>query len=102
MLIAFKLVVGLVIVHDDCTKGLIKKAEPAWDFIDEHKDKGSILVHCFMGASRSPATLASYLIARKKMSAEGAVNLICDKRPQAMNMAHTFEQELIELEKEWH
>lgn len=55
--------------------------EPAWNFINNHVDRGnSILIHCVKGISRSP-TIVTYYLTRKiqeKMSLVGNIEYVVD------------------------
>ena len=54
------------------------------DFIhDCLKNKGSILVHCQMGVSRSPTAVIAYLIRYQGFSWEEALKLVKEKRRYA-------------------
>ncbi|CAF0714882.1 unnamed protein product [Brachionus calyciflorus] len=54
----------------------------ATDFINEalRRENGKILVHCFMGVSRSASFVLAYLIKYKNKSLEDAIRLVFVKR----------------------
>ncbi|KAL9237600.1 hypothetical protein vseg_012128 [Gypsophila vaccaria] len=53
------------------------------DFIDEAKRSGGVLVHCFVGRSRSVTVVLAYLIKKRGMTLSEALELVKSKRPQA-------------------
>ena len=57
-------------------------------FVEEHKNN-NILVHCFMGASRSASLVLLYLINKKNMEFEEALHFLCEKR-KYVNINTTF------------
>lgn len=57
-------------------------------FVEEHKNN-NILVHCFMGASRSASLVLLYLIKKKNMEFEEALHFLCEKR-KYVNINTTF------------
>lgn len=69
--------------------------------IDEFKakNKGNILIHCFMGSSRSAAIVISYLIYRKNMKLSIAIESITNKRP-IVNLNIDFYKQLLSWELE--
>lgn len=69
--------------------------------IDEFKvkNKGNILIHCFMGSSRSAAIVISYLIYRKNMKLSTAIESITNKRP-IVNLNIDFYKQLLSWELE--
>lgn len=70
------------------------------DFINESLlDQGKILVHCAVGASRSPTAIIAYLIKYKDMSMEDALILVKKKRP-LVHPNDGFIQQLKDYEKE--
>jgi len=70
------------------------------DFIDESLKKGSVLVHCIRGISRSSTIVCAYLIKKLGYSCQHAIKTICEKRPQAfpnegfLSQLDTFEKSL--------
>lgn len=89
------------ITHEDRTPGLLAKCPPAWDFVDKILAEGgrSILFHCLGGASRSPAALTGYLVARRGFAPAEAADLVTRRRPAAVFMAECFQQEIGELKR---
>ncbi|XP_030465931.1 dual specificity protein phosphatase 1-like [Syzygium oleosum] len=58
--------------------------EECINFIDEaRRQGGSILVHCFMGISRSVTVVAAYLMKRRGMRLSQALEHVKTRRPQA-------------------
>ena len=69
------------------------------NFIDEAKRQGGgVLVHCFVGKSRSVTIILAYLIKKRGMSFSQALDHVKSKRPQASPNAG-FILQLMELEK---
>lgn len=64
------------------------------EFIDKGRKKGSVLVHCMFGVSRSATAVIAYLIYLKKMSFKQAFNFVSSKRPIQPN--DSFIKQLIE------
>lgn len=56
-----------------------------------------VLVHCFMGASRSATFVIAYLMKYKKMSLNDAMEYVMKKRP-IVNLNISFYRQLYELE----
>ena len=69
------------------------------DFLAECIDKnnGKVLVHCYMGMSRSAALLIAYLIKERQLNLEDSIKLISKKRFIWPNDG--FINQLIEWEK---
>ena len=61
-----------------------------------NKDVNKILIHCFMGSSRSASLVVAYLCKFSKMDVDEAIQYIENKRP-IININTTFIQQL----KEW-
>lgn len=45
------------------------------------EDGGAVLVHCFMGVSRSPTIVAAYLMRAQSMAAAAALEFLVARRP---------------------
>lgn len=74
------------IQHSDGEGGLLSKCEPAWQFVDEHRSLGDVLIHCLQGANRSPTVCAGYRITRDGLSAEQALSEVLRRRPPAWHI----------------
>ncbi|OWM74209.1 dual specificity protein phosphatase 1B-like isoform X2 [Punica granatum] len=58
--------------------------DECFEFIDEAKRRGgSVLVHCFMGVSRSVTVVVAYLMKKRGMSLSQALEHVKQRRPQA-------------------
>ena len=66
--------------------------EDAYKIINENQNK-NILVHCFMGASRSASLVSYYIMKKYNESLDDAVQFISEKR-KIVNINTTFAQEL--------
>jgi protein-tyrosine phosphatase len=73
--------------------------DAAVEFIHQALDveNGRILIHCYMGVSRSATFMLAYMIKYKKMRLEDAIRLASEKRYIAPNDG--FLSKLIEYEK---
>ena len=64
-------------LYDSHSQNIMKEFEVTNKFIDTAiMNGGSIFVHCHSGISRAPTICAAYLIMRKKIGSEEALNLI--------------------------
>ncbi|GJW91260.1 dual specificity protein phosphatase 12-like protein [Tanacetum coccineum] len=68
-----KLVRMAVPFRDMESENLLDSLEACLDFIDESRKKGSVLVHCFAGVSRSAAIITAYLMRTERLSLEDAL-----------------------------
>ena len=67
-------------------------------FITDEKNKDKkILVHCFMGASRSASIIISYLLYEKRIKVDEALEFLKNKRP-CINLSKKIYNELKSLE----
>jgi protein-tyrosine phosphatase len=65
--------------------------EQTYDLIDEHLSKGDgILVHCFMGASRSATVIIYYLMKKYNITYEQALSYVSNKR-KVVNLSYKFD-----------
>lgn len=66
-------------INDNDTAEIAKPLEEVYNIIKENPTK-NILIHCFMGASRSVSAVIYYLMRDHNMSLESAVLFIKDRR----------------------
>jgi hypothetical protein len=87
-------------LYDNNRESIKKYLEDSYKKIKEYQQNinGNILIHCFMGASRSATILAYYLIMNNKMSAIEAYDFIKTKR-NLVNPTYKFFNELKEIER---
>ncbi len=67
------------------------------NFINENKKDGNILVHCYVGKSRSATCVIAYLMKEYEMSLEKAFIYTKEKR-DIINPNHGFMMQLIKYE----
>ncbi|GMH20011.1 hypothetical protein Nepgr_021852 [Nepenthes gracilis] len=73
--------------------------DECFNFIDEAKKMGGgVLVHCFVGRSRSVTIVVAYLMKKHGMTLSDALELVRSKRPQASPNAG-FIKQLEDFEK---
>ena len=66
--------------------------------IEQHLSKGdNILVHCFMGASRSASVIIHYLMNKNNWTYDYTKNFVMDKRP-LINLSHKFDDMFKKME----
>lgn len=68
-----KLVRMAVPLRDMESENLLDYLDVCLDFIEESRKKGSVLVHCFAGVSRSAAIVTAYLMKTERLSQEDAL-----------------------------
>ncbi|RVD86426.1 uncharacterized protein DFL_004702 [Arthrobotrys flagrans] len=69
-------------VDDDDDENLIEYFQTSNAFIDKAiQEGGSVLVHCAMGISRSATICSAYLIYKKRIPAETAIEILRTSRP---------------------
>ncbi|EOY05545.1 Dual specificity protein phosphatase 1 isoform 1 [Theobroma cacao] len=89
----------IIPVLDKEDTNLSQYFDECFDFIDEAKRQGGgVLVHCFVGKSRSVTIVVSYLMKKHGMSLSQALEHVKSKRPLAAPNSG-FIQQLQELEK---
>ncbi|OMO85361.1 hypothetical protein COLO4_21655, partial [Corchorus olitorius] len=71
-------------VMDREDTNLMRYFDECFSFIDEAKRQGGgVLVHCFMGISRSVTVVVAYLMKKHGMSLSKALEHVKRRRPQA-------------------
>ena len=73
--------------------------EQTFDFIDDARKKGGVLVHCGHGISRAPTIVAAYLMKKYKLGYEQALESIRIKR-HGIDPNFSFMIALFNLSKE--
>ncbi|XP_030926243.1 dual specificity protein phosphatase 12-like [Quercus lobata] len=68
-----KLVRMAVPIRDMESEDLLDYLDVCFDFIDQNRKEGSVLVHCFAGVSRSAAIITAYLMRTEHLSQEDAL-----------------------------
>ncbi|CAH1426903.1 unnamed protein product [Lactuca virosa] len=74
--------------------------DECFSFIEEAKRTGGVLVHCFVGRSRSVTIVVAYLMKKHGMSVSEALQLVKSKRSVAspnsgfMSQLHNYEKSL--------
>jgi hypothetical protein len=69
-------------IYDDCTYHISNYIKEAMEFIDNasNNKNGNILIHCYMGSSRSASMVLAYLIYKYNYSLSDALLFLKDKR----------------------
>ncbi|XP_076928949.1 dual specificity protein phosphatase 1-like [Bidens hawaiensis] len=73
----------VVDVHDREEVDIAQFFDDCFGFINEAKRTGGVLVHCFVGKSRSVSIVVAYLMKKHGMSFPEAMKLVKSKRPVA-------------------
>ena len=68
----------------------------------EHNDGNTILIHCAAGMQRSATIMAMFLIAKRGLSWNQAVQYVQDIRPIAFRPSINFKDSLISFDKMYH
>lgn len=86
------------VIYDDNKQSIFNYLDESYKKIKEfqRKNNGYILIHCFMGASRSATILAYYLIKEKGMNVKEAYDFIKSKR-NLVNPTNKFYKELYRM-----
>jgi len=66
-------------IYDNNQEDISQYLDDAYNYIEENKDK-KILIHCYMGASRSASIVMHYLIKKYNMTVDEAYNKLKEKR----------------------
>ncbi|KAK9060577.1 hypothetical protein SSX86_021283 [Deinandra increscens subsp. villosa] len=70
----------VVAVHDKSDVNIAQFFDDCFDFINEAKKTGGVLVHCLAGVSRSVTIVVAYLMKKHGMSSSEALKLAKSKR----------------------
>ena len=63
-------------VLDSEDEDILNDFEIIYNFIEEGREKGGILIHCYGAISRSPTIIIAYLIKKLKIPLEEAYNIV--------------------------
>ena len=83
-------------LRDDCTSDIEKVVEEFLTFMKENSSnsQNKILIHCSEGISRAPALLCSYLMWKKRLCFNEALQMIKEKRSCVeINLSFMFQLE---------
>jgi len=84
-------------IRDNNDDDIVEILMNTYDIIDYHMNKGeNILVHCYMGASRSASVIIHYLMKKHRWSYERSKNYVIEKRP-IVNLSEKFDKVLKQL-----
>lgn len=72
-----------VSIEDNGAESMLPHFEAACNFIHEHRRRGTVLVHCKGGISRSPAMAIAYLMRHEHLSLVDAMEVCSLARPAA-------------------
>jgi protein-tyrosine phosphatase len=71
-------------------------------FIEQNLDKNNpVFVHCYWGLMRSATVVAAYLIKKYNISVVDAINIVKEKRPQALSSLYNFNEILYYVENKF-
>ncbi|XP_021688953.1 dual specificity protein phosphatase 1 isoform X2 [Hevea brasiliensis] len=91
--------VGAANIADKEDSNLRQYFDECFNFIDEAKRQGGgVLVHCFVGRSRSVTIVVAYLMKKHGMSVSQALEYVRNRRPQAAPNSG-FISQLLDFEK---
>ncbi|KAG8199479.1 hypothetical protein JTE90_009327 [Oedothorax gibbosus] len=87
-------------ILDDPSSNIAIFFEGCFEFIDDGRQEGCVLVHCNAGVSRAPTIVIAYLMNRKKMTLKEALALVKSVRASIrpndgfMKILEEYEKEL--------
>ncbi len=81
-------------IHDNNQDDITTILGQTYEIIERHLNRGEkVLVHCYMGASRSASVIIHYLMNKYNMTYEQAKNYVINIRP-LVNLSFKFDQTL--------
>ncbi|CAD8060107.1 unnamed protein product [Paramecium sonneborni] len=95
----FDCVQKLIMLHDTAYDPIRRYFEEAIHFIDEQRKTKNVLVHCFVGVSRSATLIIAYLMQMYNYSLQAALTFLISRRPQ-INPNPGFMQQLQQFDYE--
>ncbi|KAK3102067.1 hypothetical protein FSP39_008506 [Pinctada imbricata] len=78
---------------------LLENFKSAFEFIDEGRKKGKVLVHCNAGISRAGTMITAYVMKTKAMKRDEAMEFAQSKRNNPIDPNDGFLKQLLEFEK---
>ena len=83
-------------IRDDNSESMQKYFKESFDKIDGFlaEDKGKVLVHCYMGASRSATIIANFISTKTGTDIADVLDILVEKRP-IVNITEKFAKDLI-------
>ncbi|CAK67283.1 unnamed protein product (macronuclear) [Paramecium tetraurelia] len=89
----------LIMLHDTAYDPIRRHFEEAIHFIDEQRKTKNVLVHCYVGVSRSATLVIAYLMQIYNYSLQAALTFLISRRPQ-INPNPGFMQQLQQFDFE--
>lgn len=84
-------------IYDNNKDDISEYLNDAYNYINNNAEK-NILIHCYMGASRSASIVIYYLIKKHNMSLDEAYKFLKDKRP-TINPSKKYAESLENIDK---
>ena len=82
----------IIPVYDSFDEDLFTRFETTCDFISKSLESGKVLVHCYMGISRSSTVVIAYLIKSKSMKFSEAFEYTAFQHPETYPNANFVNQ----------
>jgi protein-tyrosine phosphatase len=85
-------------VDDSEDENILFNFESVFNFIEEGREKGGVLIHCYGGISRSPTITAAYIMKKYNKSYEETLKMLTELKPD-INPNEGFRNKLEFFEK---
>ena len=89
----------MIDIEDHPNSQLIEFFDECFDFIEEQRNEGPVLIHCMAGISRSGTICISYIMKKMLIPFEEALQFVKSKKP-AIEPNSGFVQQLIDYEQD--